>query len=829
MKETANGYTIALLSVMMVCLLAVPAMANYDFDGSAPTTRTNGTINGTVFIDSVAWNGQTTLTLNTDVPAGTVKAAYLYTGVWGGNPDNTGWVNVTFNGNYTANGLGPIHLEGSGDTNPNVWCTGYGKYWWWYNVTNLTNAGQNTATTSYINGTIDGRVYGTVLVVVLEDDNLSAIQYWINDGSDGLNYDTPHNSGTTYFNGNVDTANVTTSALTVVHLTGYSPICNNALDFNDHPLDTRNVKSNTFELNTWNNANSNVTPENVTSSGNHVDYRRCDDGFVNVCNAILVLNDAAIDLTVDDIDIGTPRPNTNFTVNATIKNWGSEGTGGHFNVSLYVDGVLNGTVNVTSGLSGGSSTTVSFEDVNLSKGCHSFRVFADSDNDIAESIETNNNLTVNGQVGYVIDVEKNSDFDVLVTASENGAFGDGNVSKVGNTYYIQNFTGDYAIENCNGNGITIENTDATFVIRNCTIKDCTYSGVKFHNLSYGTIDNSTVTNNTVYGIEVGEVPLDDDDPNYVNITCNTINETQTDVSLVVYNATVISNTILNNTEYAIYLFGNDSNITCNILEGNTGYAIKAYNSSKNNIYCNTFIDNNAGSPGHQAWDNGNSNNWNSTELSKNYIGNRWKDWQNNSGYPCNYTIDGGSNVDKRPRGLYDFLTCASVDRWAYRYEVDGSPTASDPSNEFTSAQYTNIAADDDSEVCNVTTTNGDYAAHRFNFSINDSCTCTCINESALEISAINVTWIGKGWHDTLPDGAKLRIYNFTSAAYEELDSTTSGDPVTLTGWVIVTTPSDYVNSGNVTILVNQTSADAGRGAHSHICTDYVKLVVTPDP
>jgi len=833
MKETANGYAIALLSVMMVCLLAVPAMADYNYNGWAPTTRTNGTINGTVFIDSVAWNGQTTLTLNTDVPDGTVKAAYLYTGVGGGNPDNTGWVNVTFNGNYTANGLGPIHLEGSGDTNPNVWCTGSGKYWWWYNVTNLTNAGAtNIATTSKINGTIDGRVYGIVLVVVLEDDNLSAIQYWINDGSDGLNYVTPNDDGITYFNGNVDTDNVTTSALTVVHLTGYSPTCSNALDFNDHPLDTSMVDSNTFELNTWNNANSNVTPENVTATGNHVDYRRCDDGYVNVCNAILVLNDAAIDLTVDDIDIGTPRPNTNFTVNATIKNWGSEDTGGHFNVSLHVDGVLNGTVNVTSGLSGGSSTTVSFEDVNLPKGCYEFKVFADCDSDITEAIETNNNKTVNGQVGYVIVVGCDDDFEKLNT-SGSSALPSGCFKNVSGTYYIQNLT----IENCNGNGITIENTDATFVIKNCTIKNCTYSGVKFHNLSYGTIDNSIVTNNTVYGIEVGEVPLDGDDPNYVNITCNTINETQTDVLLVVYNATVIRNTILNNTEYAIYLYGNDSNITCNMMEGNTGYAIMAYNSFRNNIYCNTFIDNNAGSPGHQAWDNGNSNNWNSTELSKNYIGNRWKDWQNNSGYPCNYTIDGGSNEDKRPWGLRDFLTCARVDRWAFRYQVDGSPGPGDPSIEFTAPQYVNISADDALEVCDVTATDGDYAAHRFNFSINDSCACTCISENASDITAINVTWIGKGDHDTLTDGAKLRIYNFDSGAYDELDSSTSGPPtvITLTGEKTSSISSYISATNNVTILVNQTSAQttiqtgppSARTKYSHICTDYVNLVVIP--
>ncbi|MCU4140167.1 MAG: hypothetical protein MW690_001643 [Methanophagales archaeon] len=48
-------------------------------------------------------------------------------------------MSVKFNGNE----LGPLHLEGVNDNNPNVWATTHGKYWWWYNVTNRVNAGTN--------------------------------------------------------------------------------------------------------------------------------------------------------------------------------------------------------------------------------------------------------------------------------------------------------------------------------------------------------------------------------------------------------------------------------------------------------------------------------------------------------------------------------------------------------------------------------------------------------------------------------------------------------------------------------------------------------------
>lgn len=822
MKKRFLIIPIVMIAVLALAALSTPAMANYAFDGSAPTTRTNGTINGTVFVDSVGWTGQTTLSGSFDVPSGTVKRAYLYTGIWGGNEYNAGWVNVTFNNNHTANGLGPIHLEGQSDSNDNVWCTGYGKYWWWYNVTNLTNVGQtNTATTSEINGTLDGRVYGIVLVVVLEDPNLHPIQYWINDGSDALNYVTPHNSGTTYFNGNVDTGNVTFAELTMVHLTGYSPTCSNCLDFNDHPLDTSCVDSNTFEINTWNSANSNVTPENVTSSGNHADYRRGEDPYVNICNAILVLNDTADDLAVTDIDVGTPRPNNDSTVNATVKNGGSDDVG-HFNVSLYVDNVLNETVNVTAGLGAGASTTVSFTKVNESKGCYDFKVFVDSAHNISEDIETNNNKTVKGQVGYVIEVNSYGDFDDLVTESNSGLLGAGNVSHSGDTYYIQNFTGNSAIKNCAGDGIIIKNlnTSTKFVIKNCTIEDCTGSGVFFHNLSNGTIKNSTVQNNTEYGIEVGVVPLGSDDPDNVNITNNTISDTETDVLLIGFNATVSNNTILNNTDYAIYLYGNDSNVTYNILKNNTGYAIKAFDSYDNYIYENVFIDNNASNSGHQACDNKNSNHWNTTT-----IGNYWTDWDDNPGAPGEYNIDGsGGNKDYHPRGLYVFDCNAGTDKWAFRNQTTGC-SASQPNIEFTDAQYDKIAEDDGVYQDDQTSIDGNYAAHRFNFSINSSVTSG--------IDKINVTWIGKGDHDSATKGAKLYIYNFTSGECEYLDYTGDNNiEKTLTGEKTASISSYISATNNVTILVNQTSTqitpEEEPTDYSYIWTDYIRLVIIPE-
>ena len=263
------------------------------------------------------------------------KRQRLYTGIWGGTESNAGWVEVTFNGEGDENGLGPINLQGENDINPNVWCSGRGKHWMYYDVTDLVNPGStNTATTSKINGSIDGRVYGIVLVVVYEGgDDPKDIQYWINDGSDGLNV--YHDEGTTDFEGDVDTGRVIDAELTVVYLTAYEPPCSNCLQFNEHSLDTSMVDSNTFALNTWD-----VT-DYVDSEENNVWFSHGDDEYVSVTNAILIVErGGGVDEDFDTHSPANPYPSIMGIHNGTIRpshdisvskmyTYPCPGTGGH--------------------------------------------------------------------------------------------------------------------------------------------------------------------------------------------------------------------------------------------------------------------------------------------------------------------------------------------------------------------------------------------------------------------------------------------------------------------------------------------------------------------
>jgi hypothetical protein len=461
--QTSLKFVIPIAVLVLLTAFSTPALANYNFDGFPLTTRTNGTVHGGVFIDYVP-GAEDTQTGYFDVPNGNIKWAYLYTGIWGGTENYEGWVNVTFNGDYTSNNLGPIWIRGKNDTNPNVWGSGHGKHWMYYNVTDLTNAGStNSATVSKINatdpgGNFDGDPYGIVLVVVYKGgDNPKDLRYWINDGSDGLNYITPHDAGTTYFNGAVDTANVTDANLTMVHLTAYAPPVDDGLKFNGHILNTSMIDTNAFDFHSWN-----VTSY-MESLGNDAWYTRCgdyptctipeSDGYINICNAILVLDETPPpppDLNVTAIEVNPDYDaghrelfaNESNTITAAITNLDLNNNSKAFNVSFEIEGVNTWKVSV-SGLAAGASTDVSINwtptrgGTVLSPVNYNLNVTADCDGEVSETNETNNASTKslavynNGYKGKRY--TGGSDIDTEQMETINGSL----LYSIGNTTYQQ--------------------------------------------------------------------------------------------------------------------------------------------------------------------------------------------------------------------------------------------------------------------------------------------------------------------------------------------------------------------------------------------------------
>jgi hypothetical protein len=173
-----------------------------------------------------------------------------------------------------------------------------------------------------------------------------------------------------------------------------------------------------------------------------------------------------------------------------------------------------------------------------------------------------------------------------------------------------------------------------------------------------------------------------------------------------------------------------------------------------------------------------------------------------------------------PPHRHDFNTTGDTDEWAYQSEVSAKPPASMnvPNTEFAS---TSSIADDDGAY-KVDASDSIYAAHRFDFSID---TNSAKDGPIADIEKLNVTWNGKGWHDSGGSANGAYLYIWDGTAYEELANNDGDGTEDYLIGEITADIADYINSGNVTVLVAQKTAGSAF-ENSYIETDYIKLVVT---
>ena len=657
--------------VMLAMLIAfsTPAMGIMDDVKTRDITdfgHSNGTITNGSVIALEGGAGHAPWTIN--LPSGDVQLAYVHWHTWGTD-------NPTANFTNGDNILETVHIiDNEFDDNVSgAWASGADPnngthhYYWKVNAT----SGVNTL------DIISGDIYNKWFVVVInetDEGNRTHQGHWCHNfglwaPAFGVNY------STWFYNASSDPIN---TDATYTLWTVQSHMDTFSMYFNDQFVDNRTAGGYTPTLEEFN-------VDNIDGDGSQKatwkDVVDTSMQYMYVYSATLAEAIPLGEPKLDPIDIVVPlvmRPNTGYTISATIKNTGDAASGTD-TATLYVDGVVNGTATIPA-LDPEDSTTVSFNpDVNLPEGCYEFKVVV---------VSCNNMLVESCYVGYNIVVGNNSDFADLANdlgMPANSVTYDGGTD----TYYIQDLT----ITNCAGDGISIEGTTKNFVINNCTVYNCTggSSGVFLNNVTNGTITGCTLYDNKDYGIELGLMPLDSEDPKFINITCNTIYQNgistnKNGIDLIGFDCIVKGNTIRDNGEYGIYVFGNDSKIYNNTIESNDNYGIKLYNSSGNYVYWNDLIDNNGtGKQGYDGWSGPGSalNTWNTptevnypykgSNVGYNYTGNYWNNHRDASDpdgiMDSPYLLDGGSAQDSYPLSV-EWKLCGDVNR-------DGYPKVSD--------------------------------------------------------------------------------------------------------------------------------------------------------
>ena len=412
--------TIMLLAVLVAC--SAPASAKVL---EQVQTVESGTVNGGVYVGGGAGSGDNPYTQNFSVPNSTdILWSRLYVHVWASGK-SSGWLNITY-WNGTANTQNDKYLEydygESGTPNVNndsegyyVSC-GYGVYWRYWNVTDITESGDNgvvasTSTTqTHGPGHFDiGDITGIALVT-LYDDGGDPVVYWINQGYVHMgDYPCAVPSSTTWFNDSIDTG--ADATLWTMYLTG-----------NDGQPDYLYFNGNELSSDAADGCGS--SPDSTWCGGMDMDSWAIDAAWLDPSNnnatfvngvppdggsggesslravVAVMTNESEPDLNVTDIDpyvtVGGQTPialvaGHTYTINATIKNKGVFGAY-DFNVTLREDGVLKDDTFISS-LGKYAETVVQFDWTTSAGDDYNLTVTADAYDDVKDELDEDNNAS----------------------------------------------------------------------------------------------------------------------------------------------------------------------------------------------------------------------------------------------------------------------------------------------------------------------------------------------------------------------------------------------------------------------------------------------------
>ena len=441
-----------ILLFILLLTLAQQAGADYKFDGTPIVNATHGTVSGGIYVDGghgIDAKMPYTQSFN-NVPANVVYAR-LYVGIWGGNPDYTGTVETTVNGQT----LGTLNLKGKADTNSNVVCTGFGVYLVTYDVpVSYLREGSNAAVVTTA-GEIDGRVYGVALAAVYEREGAPEVEYWLNDGHENLNGKNSYDECTTSFA--AATSANSDASLTVAYLCGsyrendYLYINDNQIGGND-VADSMGDSASSFDIKTFDVSN------HFDPTGNYLLFKRGGESTVHPFIAVLTLASGGVptptppqsetkpDLTITEIKVpDRVFAEKNNTIEVVVRNQGDYDITNAFNLELSVGSSLLESIRILD-LGAGESKTVPFIwDPDETIEC-TLRAMVDVNSIIDESDETNNVevsvVTVGVRMGYYGDDS--------IETFEHGTVNGSIAYTLGNSSYSGEMSPDkgYAVE-CN--------------------------------------------------------------------------------------------------------------------------------------------------------------------------------------------------------------------------------------------------------------------------------------------------------------------------------------------------------------------------------------------
>lgn len=386
--------------ILFMCI--TPCLATYNFEGTPEQDElvevASGTVKGGLYVDGGEGLGLTPYMQEFNVPGDSVTWAKVYVGVWGGNEEKTGTLDLTVNGNSFES----VELEGIGDKgddedqNPSIYCAGHGIYWVAYDLGTALSTGPVTVEAE-TGGNIDGRIYGIVLAAVYEDKEGQDTRYWIEEGNINLHdkgwsedVSSTHDEAYADFSGKVDVDKYKTANLVAVYLCG-SPGLGDSLYFNDEQLSDGENSNDIASSKSYFDLKFFDVLDFLAEDDNELKFQRDNEDYLHPVLATLSLGteeEGSSDLIVSGITLPVLYAGQDNTIKANIKNIGQDSAYG-FQAALYSDDEIVSTASVSS-LSSGKSKTIDFNWKPARSGEHVLKVFVDCTNKKKELCEINN-------------------------------------------------------------------------------------------------------------------------------------------------------------------------------------------------------------------------------------------------------------------------------------------------------------------------------------------------------------------------------------------------------------------------------------------------------
>jgi len=280
-------------------------------------------------------------------------------------------------------------------------------YMMWYDVTNLIQSGDNTASvhTDQIDSTFDGRIKLITLIAAYNDGSSKTIHYWVNQGHDVDSYYSDDNLGEDYIGSTTFAASLPSGAiiqdahLTAVHIASKD----GSYTFEGNSIASGIPQGTYCGSNTWD-----VTGSFVPDGTNTMTYDRTGP-FYKIALGILTAEYQELaaepepDFLVSGITVKHNYYNGAWvdlsnSVNVTVANDGADDSGS-FDVALYADGAEVDTKPV-SGLASGASTIVSFDWTPDEVKTYTLKAEVDPEDVVDETDEINNEFTRSQVVKY---------------------------------------------------------------------------------------------------------------------------------------------------------------------------------------------------------------------------------------------------------------------------------------------------------------------------------------------------------------------------------------------------------------------------------------------